>query len=105
MAEERMVRFKYVSMILPLLLLGACVVERPGGYGYGQPAAAVSVNPEIAFGYADGYWDRNHQWHAWRDQREAQAWQAQNPRHYYDRRHDQDQNAGWHDNDRWWDRR
>lgn len=94
---------RVLALVVFAALPAACVVAQPGG-PYGQPAA-VSVNSDIAFGYADGYWDRNHQWHPWRDRREAEAWRAQNPGHYYDRRHDQEANAGWHADDRWWERR
>jgi hypothetical protein len=31
----------------------------------------------IAFGYSDGYWDREHRWHGWRDAQEAAAWRAE----------------------------
>lgn len=70
------------------------------------PAAArgvnVTVSPAIAFGYSDGYWDRDHHWHPWQNRREAEAWQREHPTHYYNHRHDRDRDAGWHDNDRWW---
>lgn len=73
------------------------------------PAAAadatVSVNSGgIAFGYSDGYWDRDHQWHQWRDRDEAREWREHNKDHYYDRRHDEEKDAGWR-GERWWDRR
>jgi len=36
-----------------------------------SPATAqVSVQigpPNVAFGYNDGYWDRDHHWHTWKD--------------------------------------
>lgn len=72
-----------------------------------SPAAAaedlsVTVAPGgIAFGYSDGYWDRGHQWHQWRNQEEAQAWREHNAAHYYDRRHDAEKDAGWRGNDQW----
>jgi len=74
-----------------------------------SPAAAadtsISVNGGgIAFGYSDGYWDRGHQWHQWRDQKEAQSWREQNADHYYDRRHDREKDEGWRD-EAWWNRR
>ena len=82
-----------IAVALPLVL-GACVVQDRAPPG-----------PNIAFGYSDGYWDRGHQWHAWRDREEAQTWQRQNPAHYYERRHDEEATAGWHDGDRWWEPR
>lgn len=81
-----------------------------GGGIVAHPAAAdnvtVAVNPGgIAFGYADGYWDRERNWHAWRDAREAEAWRREHREHYYEWRHDRDEDHGWRDRDRWWDRR
>jgi hypothetical protein len=64
----------------------------------------VGVGPGgIAFGYNDGYWDRDRHWHAWRNHEEAEHWRAENRSHYYDWKHDRDRDAGWRDNDRWWD--
>jgi hypothetical protein len=91
--------FRCLVIALPAVLLGACVVHDGGG----PPVAEIGVSG-VAFGYSDGYWDRNHQWHGWRDQQEADAWRAQNPGHYYDRPHVQESNAGWHDSDQWWAR-
>jgi hypothetical protein len=73
-----------------------------------QPAAADSVTVStttngVAFGYSDGYWDRAHTWHAWRDANEANAWRAANHDHYYEWKHDRDADQGWHE-DHWWDR-
>lgn len=68
-------------------------------------AGCVVPGGEIAFAYRDGYWDRGHQWHAWRDEYEATRFRAQNRDHFYDRRHDEDRDGGWRDNDRYWDRR
>jgi hypothetical protein len=93
--------FKSLFIIIPIAFLGACVVRDRGG----PPAAEVSVNPAIAFGYSDGYWDRSHQWHQWRDRQQAEAWQRQNAAHYYDRRHDQDRDTGWRDSDQYWNGR
>jgi hypothetical protein len=90
--------FRGLAIALPALLLGACVVHEGG-----RPEAAyVAASPDVAFGYSDGYWDRNHQWHQWRDAQEASAWRQQNSAHYYDRPHDQAANGGWRDSDTWW---
>jgi hypothetical protein len=71
-------------------LITGCVVAPRGG--------------EVAFGYSDGYWDRDHHWHAWRSSQDAAQFRAANRDHYYDRRHDEDRDQGWHDNDRYWQR-
>ncbi len=64
----------------------------------------VGVNAGgIAFGYQDGYWDRDHNWHAWRDQQEAAKWREANHDHYYDYKHDRDHDQGWREQDHYWD--
>jgi hypothetical protein len=80
-----------------------------GAFAVGQPAMAdnvtVAVGPGggIAFGYSDGYWDRAHAWHAWRNAEEAAAWRRENAEHYYEWRHDRDASMGWRE-EHWWDR-
>ena len=75
-----------------------------------RPAAAQQVGvtiglPDIAFGYTDGYWDREHRWHVWHDRREAMEWREKNREHYYDWHHDRDKDQGWRDSDHWWTHR
>ncbi len=62
-------------------------------------AAGVGISLDfgnVAFGYQDGYWDRGHRWHHWR-QGEMARYQAVNANHYYAWRHDRDPDHGWHD--------
>jgi hypothetical protein len=80
-----------------------------GATAIGAPAMADSVSVGIggggiAFGYSDGYWDRAHSWHAWRDENEAAKWRAANADHYYGWKHDRDHDVGWRESDRYWDR-
>ena len=80
-----------------------------GAFAVGQPAMAdnvtVAVGPAggVAFGYSDGYWDRAHNWHAWRNAEEAAAWRRENAEHYYDWHHDRDASMGWRE-EHWWER-
>jgi hypothetical protein len=75
------------------------------------PAVAAGVDFSVslgnaAFGYSDGYWDRDHKWHAWRNKDEAQYFRAHNAEHYTEAKHDKDRNdhdQGWR-NDRYWDK-
>lgn len=80
-----------------------------GSLTLGSAAKADSVTIAtgpggIAFGYDDGYWDREHRWHEWRNHEEAERWRAENREHYFARRHDREEHEGWRDDDRWWDR-
>ena len=92
-----MTRFKMLVIASSVALLGACVVRGEGPH--------AGAGPGIAYGYSDGYWDRNHQWHAWGDQQEAETWRRENPGHYYERRHDVEPDGGWREGDEWWGRR
>jgi hypothetical protein len=74
--------------------LAGCVVAPGGGGG------------QVAFGYSDGYWDREHHWHTWANSQDAARFRSSDNSHYYNRRHDEDpRNQGWNDNDRYWDHR
>lgn len=73
----------------------------------GAPAMAADVTvavPGIAFGYNDGYWDRERNFHEWRDRQEADRFRAENRDHYYERKHDEEKDHGWRESDRYWDR-
>ena len=87
--------------------IGAALALALGGAVLPAQAADVTVAvgpPGIAFGYSDGYWDRTHNWHQWRDAQEAARWREQNREHYYARRHDAERDLGWREADRYWER-
>jgi hypothetical protein len=92
---------------MTIALLSAALLG--GSVGASRPAqAAVDVaigGGGIAFGYTDGYWDREHHWHRWHSRHEAEQWRAANADHYYAVRHDRDrdrEHKGWRE-ERWWD--
>jgi hypothetical protein len=89
----------------------AAAILAGGSLVTGTPAKAADVTvavgpgaPAIAFGYNDGYWDREHAWHQWRDRDEAARWREANREHFYERKHDAERDMGWR-NERWWERR
>ena len=53
----------------------------------------------VMFGYSDGYWDRDRNWHRWRNAREARMFREQNRERYWHRRHNRERNNGWRDYD------
>jgi len=64
----------------------------------------ISIDPgAVAYGYNDGYWDRDHHWHPWPNRADADWYREHDRAHYYDRRHDRERDGGWRGNDRWWD--
>jgi hypothetical protein len=74
------------------------------------PAAAASDFSislgNAAFGFSDGYWDRDHHWHNWQNKSQAQYYRTHNADHYVASRHDQDpkdHDKGWR-NERYWDK-
>lgn len=90
------------------LVLGAALVvgsALAGGLPVQAADVSVGVGPGgIAFGFNDGYWDRNHAWHAWRNHEEMEHWRAENHEHFYAYNHDHDHDHGWRESDRYWDR-
>ena len=90
--------------LLAFALAGAPVIAS-------TPAAAaadftVSLG-NAAFGYSDGYWDRDHHWHAWHNKAELRYYRTHNAEHYVATRHDRDrkdQDKGWR-NERYWESR
>ena len=62
----------------------------------GAPGFAFSFNTgDVAFAYVDGYWDRDHEWHRWRDEREREEFHARYAERYDERFHDRVENNGW----------
>lgn len=65
---------------------------------YGAPFGSVGVSfnlGDVAFGYRDGYWDRERRWHTWRNQDEARYYRNASGSQYYDWDHDRDPDNGW----------
>jgi hypothetical protein len=90
-----------VALVAGSLLAGSLLVGAPA------QAAEVSVGvalPGVAFGYTDGYWDRDRQWHAWRNHEEMERWRAENREHFHEWHHERDHDHGWHEGNRYWDR-
>ena len=84
--------------IVALVMAGALI-------GVAGPASAahvsISVDPGvIAFGYADGYWDRDHQWHGWANPADARWYRSHYRSHYFGHPHDRDHDGGWRNE--WW---
>ena len=68
------------------------------------PAQAQGFNfsfntGDVAFAYNDGYWDRSHHWHTWRNSREAREFRRGYGHLYNDSRHTRVRNQGWRDED------
>ena len=97
-----------MKKIIKVTLIGFALASGSIGITLSAIAAdnvAVGVNAGgVAFGYSDGYWDRDRQWHDWKNKEESEHYRAENREHYYDRKHDEDKDKGWRDSDRWWDR-
>lgn len=49
----------------------------------------------IAFGYQDGYWDRDRRWHEWQRREDWDRYRAEYREHAYEWRHDRDHDMGW----------
>ena len=85
--------------IVALAIAGAPVGATAMAAGH----VAISINGgDIAFGYADGYWDRVHQWHPWANRVDADWYRRHYRSHYYAHSHDHDRDEGWRHE--WWHR-
>ena len=74
------------------ILLAAGVL---GAASLAVPAAAQPTHfsfrvGDVALGYNDGYYDRSHSWHSWRDARERNWYRARYAHNYRRMRHDRD---------------
>jgi hypothetical protein len=92
---------------IALALTGAALtVTGPAdaqGVGVGVNVGGVGVNVgvgvglgNIAYGYQDGYWDNDHQWHNWANDQEMQNYRRAHGSQYNDYKHDRDPDQGWH---------
>ena len=92
-------RLRIETLLVALAVLGLSAAV--------MPAAAevnISIDPgSIAFGYRDGYWDRDHHWHAWRNRSDADWYRSHYAEHYYDRPHGHEHEGDWRGDDRWWE--
>jgi hypothetical protein len=91
--------------ILALGLTGASfAIAGPAsadGIGVGVHVGGVGIGVgiglgDVAFGYQDGYWDRGHHWHHWRNNQQMRDYKGAPGNHYNDYRHDRDPDHGWH---------
>jgi hypothetical protein len=80
-------------------LKAAAVAALLGTTAFGAAKAAdinVTFNPgDVAYGYTDGYWSRDHVWHKWDKPDYVEVYRKHPGAHYYEYRHDRDANMGW----------
>ncbi len=55
-----------------------------------QPSGFSFRVGDVGIAYNDGYYDRGHRWHAWRQQREREWYRANYRQQYRGYRHDRD---------------
>jgi hypothetical protein len=69
-------------------------------FGIGAASATdvhVTFDPgNVAYGYTDGYWTRDHHWHTWEKPEYVEIYRKHPGAHYYAYRHDRDRDMGWH---------
>ena len=96
--RENIRRLLHVALFALPLLAAPVITTVPA-------SAAVDFSISLgnaAFGYADGYWDRDHHWHAWHNRAEARYFRDHNRDHYAEMRHNRVRDQGWRD-ERWWE--
>lgn len=100
--------FKTAAVALAIAgatLTAGCMTRDNDHYGYSdhhrrdRDNAQVSVDfGNIGYGYSDGYWDNEHQWHQWSSNADRDNYSHHHGSRYYDWNHDRDGNDGWHGN-------
>ena len=81
-------------------LLGVGVLALALSGALATIAHADSINfriGEVAIGYSDGYWDRDHRWHEWRREEDRRAYRAAKEAEYHEWKHDRYKDMGWHE--------
>ena len=65
-----------------------------------EGSVTLSFDPgAVAFAYQDGYWDRDHHWHAWKNAEESRSYRDAHKDRYHAWKHDRDKDMGWSDKD------
>jgi hypothetical protein len=81
-----------------LLAAGAMTALFAAAPAMAQPTSFSFRVGDVAIGYNDGYYDRDHNWHRWHNWREQNWYRAHYVDNYRDRRHSW---RGWqYDSDR-----
>jgi hypothetical protein len=89
-----------------ILAAAVCSAVTLGSMAGATPAAArdsvvFSFNPDgVAFAYSDGYWDRDHRWHHWRNARESRLFRERYAERWNHGYHNRYPGGGWRDADR-----
>jgi len=69
-----------------------------GWRGPAQPVVTFNIG-NVLFGYDDGYWDRNRQWHTWQHSSHRDMYRNSPGNQFRIGRHVNHPNQGWRDND------
>lgn len=81
------------------IVKAAAIAALMGTTAFGAAKAAdinVTFDPgNVAYGYSDGYWSRDHVWHKWDKPDYVEVYRKHPGAHYYDYKHDRDANMGW----------
>ena len=80
--------------VVALGVVGATLATLPA-HAQGVVGIHLDVGT-VAFGYRDGYWDRGHHWHHWRNYGEARSYRHAQGSQYNNWNHDRDSDQGWH---------
>jgi len=84
-----------MSSILKSGVLAIALIGSAAGIACADSITFSAGN--VAIGYNDGYWDRNHAWHAWARDADRDAYRREKNAEYHEWRHDRDKDMGWHE--------
>jgi hypothetical protein len=97
--EELRHAFDSKSTVVTLALAGATLATAGSataqGYNGQRPSRRQVDFGNVAVGYRDGYWDRNHHWNRWRRHHDYRVYRGQQGAIYNDWNHDRNGGDGW----------
>lgn len=79
--------------LLALAIAGAATVA--AGPVFAQSAVITFDPGNVAYGYSDGYWTRDHVWHTWEKPEYVEVYRKHPGAQYHEWVHTRDANQGW----------
>lgn len=84
-----------MQTILKTCVVALALVGSAAGIAY---ADSITFNAgDVAIGYSDGYWDRQHAWHEWKRDADRDTYRRSKEAEYHEWKHDRDKDMGWHE--------
>jgi hypothetical protein len=91
--QKEIIMKSFKSAVATALLAGVAITGMSTAYA---ADVVIQFDPgAVQYGYQDGYWNRDHQWHSWERPEHVTTYRAVPNAQYYEYRHDRDPDMGW----------